>query len=329
MATNQVDYISQSDIRDIYPNIDKYDTKRPIYGWVTTGTSNFYKAYNTGLINVLFFDGIEGTAVTDDPDANYEFRYSEGNDSVEVFINTGSPADMLMESGEDWSNHLDDIRYKASRYVDSWLDSSMPRTAWKNDEDQYDYVLVRTTAMVACYFLISAHDPENEDGLKLKEEYEAILDKINAGDIKLGFEISADSSQGIIRELVASGTLKPVDLRGKYYGNSYDKIRLQVIDAGVIGTSSYSVWVFGNDKLGINQGSQVVTAQKITGEYQDLAGGLQVRFGGSTRTGTDGGTADILNNSAAANDLYEIEVWSVGMEQQDSRQMRSINAVRV
>ena len=169
----------------------------------------------------------------------------------------------------------------------------------------------------------------NEDAIRIKEEYEDVLEKINTGHIKLGFEISADSSQGIIRELVASGRLKPVDLRGKYYGNSYDKILLQVIDAGVIGTSSYSVWVFGNDKLGINQGSQVVTAQKITGEYQDLAGGLQVRFGGSTRTGTDGGTADILNNSAIANDLYEIEVWSVGMEQQDSRQMRSINAVRV
>ena len=31
MATYKPDYCSQSDIRDIYPNIDKYDTKRPIY----------------------------------------------------------------------------------------------------------------------------------------------------------------------------------------------------------------------------------------------------------------------------------------------------------
>ena len=48
----------------------------------------------------------------------------------------------------------------------------MPRTSWKNDEDQYDYVLVRTTAMVDCSFLILAHDPENADGLKLKEYWE-------------------------------------------------------------------------------------------------------------------------------------------------------------
>ena len=330
MATYKPTYASTSDLRDVYPNIDKYDVKTQILGWVTTGVTHFYKSYNTGLINVLFFDGIEGTAVTDDPDANYEFRYSETTDSVEVYIGTGSPADMLMESGEDWSNHLDDIRYKASRYVDSWLDSSMPRTAWKNDEDQYDYVLVRTTAMVACHFLISAHDPENPDGLKLKEDYEEILDKINAGDIKLGFEISADSSQGIIRELVASGTLKPVDIRGHYTGSSYDKVRIEIETAGVIGTAKMSCWAAGNDKLGINKGQQVVTDQIITGQYQSIGvGSLEIRFGASTPTGTTGATADLLTASATLHDVWEVECWSYGMEQQDSRQMRSINAVRV
>ena len=43
-------YISESDLRDVYPNIDKYDAKTPVYGWVTTGVTHFYKAYNTGLI---------------------------------------------------------------------------------------------------------------------------------------------------------------------------------------------------------------------------------------------------------------------------------------
>ena len=50
-------YISESDLRDVYPNIDKYDTKRPVYGWVTTGTPNLYLARNSGLVNQLFVDG--------------------------------------------------------------------------------------------------------------------------------------------------------------------------------------------------------------------------------------------------------------------------------
>jgi len=327
MATNKPTYATESDLRDIYPNIDKYDAKKPVYGWENPST-HFYKSYNTGLINVLFFDGIEGTAVSDDPNANYEFRYSEGNDSVEVYIDTGSPADMLMEAGEDWATHKTDLLYKASRFLDSWLDPSMPRQAWKNDEGEYDYIIIRTTAQICAYFLISANDPDNEDALRIKEEYEDVLEKINAGHIKLGFEISADSSQGIIRELSASGTLKPIDLQGKYHGDKYDKLRVEIEVAGVIGTAQYSVWGLGNDKLGINKGQQIVSSQIINGSYQELANGLEIRFGASTPTGTNGNTADLMTASATLHDVWEVEVWSVGMEQDDSRSIKSINAVR-
>ena len=328
MATNKPTYATESDLRDIYPNIDKYDAKKPVYGWVTTGVSNFYKSYNTGLINVLFFDGIEGTAVSDDPNANYEFRYSEGNDSVEVYIDTGSPADMLMEAGEDWATHKTDLLYKASRYFDSYVDASLPAQMSKNDEGEYPYLVIRTTAQICAYFLISAHDPENEDALRIKEEYEEILDKLINGQIKLDFEKSADSSKGIIRELSASGTLKPVDLRGSYRGGVYDKIRIEIDLAGVIGTAKYSVWVKGNDKLGINKGSQVVTDEIITGEYQSLSGGLQVRFGASKPTGTNGNTDNLMTASATLHDVWEVEVWGVGEELDDARGIKSANLTR-
>ena len=325
---NKVTYATESDLRDIYPNIDKYDAKKPVYGWVTTGTSNFYKAYNTGLINVLFFDGIEGTAVSDDPNANYEFRYSEGNDSVEVYIDTGSPADMLMESGEDWATHKTDLLYKASRYFDSYVDASLPAQMSKNDEGEYPYLVIRTTAQICAYFLISAHDPENEDALRIKEEYEEILDKLVNGQIKLDFEKSADSSKGIIRELSASGTLRPVDLRGSYRGGVYDKIRIEIETAGVIGTAKYSVWTVGNDKLGINKGNLAVDNEVITGEYQSLSGGLQVRFGASTPTGTNGATDNLMTASAVEHDVWEVEVWGVGEEVDDARGIKSAQLTR-
>ena len=328
MATNKPTYATESDLRDIYPNIDKYDAKKSVYGWVTTGVSNFYKSYNTGLINVLFFDGIEGTAVTDDPNANYEFRYSEGNDSVEVYIDTGSPADMLMEAGEDWATHKTDLLYKASRYFDSYVDASLPAQMSKNDEGEYPYLVIRTTAQICAYFLISAHDPENEDALRIKEEYEEILDKLVNGQIKLDFEKSADSSKGIIRELSASGTLKPVDLRGSYRGGVYDKIRIEIETAGVIGTAKYSVWTVGNDKLGINKVNLAGDSEIITGEYQSLSGGLQVRFGASTPTCTNGATDNLMTASATLHDVWEVEVWGVGEEIDDARGIKSANLTR-
>lgn len=331
MATNYPTYATVSDLRDVYPNIDSYDTKSPVYGWEVESGSQ-YRANDCGLINQLFANGKDlGSAQADKASVtvNDEWFYDSTEDTVYYFNSATNPADMLMESGEDWATHKTDMLYKASRYLDSYIDNSLPRQSWKNDEGAFDYIIIRLTAQICAYFLISSHDPENEDAIKIKEEFEMMLDKINAGQVKLGFEISQDSSQGIIRELSASGTLKPIDLRGKYSGNVYDKIRLQIITGGVIGTATYSVWVAGNDKLGINQGSQTITAQKITGGYQTLAGGLQVRFGASTTIGASGATADLLDASGTANDVWEIEVFAVGEEQNDSRSIKSINAVRV
>ena len=91
-----------------------------------------------------------------------------------------------------------------------------------------------------------------------------------------------------------------------------------------------SCWAAGDDKLGINKGQQVVTDQIISGQYQSIGvGTLEVRFGASTPTGTTGATTNLLTASATLHDVWEVECWSYGMEQQDSRQIRSINAVRV
>ena len=80
--------------------------------------------------------------------------------------------------------------------------------------------------------------------------------------------------------------------------------------------------------MGINKGEQILTDQIITGDYQDLAGGLQIRFGASTPTGTNGNTEVLMTASATLHDVWEIECWAVGMEVDDSRSIKSINAVR-
>ena len=140
MATD-FKYASQSDLEMYFSEYHNFDSKHQVFGWTTTGTSNFYKSYNTGLITVLFFDGIEGTAVTDDPDANYEFRYSAGNDSVEVYIDTGSPADMVMEAGQDNATYFDQMLVNASMKLNNLLDrrypTPIPKYAQHDSNTQY------------------------------------------------------------------------------------------------------------------------------------------------------------------------------------------------
>ena len=314
-------YISESDLRDVYPNIDKYDTKRPVYGWVTTGTPNLYLARNSGLVNQLFVDCEDlGDAEANSGvvNVNGEWYFDSALDTVYYFNSASSPVDMLMEAGEDWATHKTDLMAKASRYFDAYVDKALPRSQWKNESNEFDYIIVRTVAQICAYFLISAHDPESVDAEKLKVEYTEILDKINGGEIKLGFEKSRDSSQGFLREVSVntSSTLKPLDLRGHYSG-IYDKIKLKVIDAGTYGASTYSVWVAGDDKLGINEGNQIVTAEKIDGTYQSLSGGLQVRFGSKDKDAV-----------TYANDEYEIEVHGYGEARDDARGITSMNMTR-
>ena len=59
MATSNVAYCTHQDVKDTYPNIDEFDSKTPVYGWVTESISGdtYYVAYDSGLMTYLFIDG--------------------------------------------------------------------------------------------------------------------------------------------------------------------------------------------------------------------------------------------------------------------------------
>ncbi len=74
MATSNIQYCTHRDIKDTFPKINEFDTKRPIYGWekfgdLTLGGSSTddldnYFVWNTGLITQLYFDGTECTSLS-------------------------------------------------------------------------------------------------------------------------------------------------------------------------------------------------------------------------------------------------------------------------
>ena len=116
-----------------------------------------------------------------------------------------------------------------------------------------------------------------------------------------------DSSKGIIRDIqYTQGTspdtgLRPVELRGKATGLSgFDLIELRISTVGALGVGKYSVKVKDSDKL---KNDEVITDEIISGDFQDLAYGLQVRFAG----GSDA-------SEAKSGDKWEIEVYSYSMD---------------
>ena len=315
MATAPI-YCTHKELKRIFPQLDDFDSKTPVYGWVEVST-NKYAAHDSGLVTQLFVDGEDlGAAQSAHTDLNVEgeWFYNSAED-VLYYYSANTPADKLMEAGEEFTTMVTQFRTDASRYLDSKLDPNLPTNQFKDKSGNFDYLIVRTTALLAGTFMIRTTDPTSEMATAMMEEAQANIDDLNNGKAALSHQNTADSAKGVIRDVTYTGTVRPVDTRG-YYAGTYDLIKIKITTGGAIGTAKYSVWVKDGDKLGMNEGNQVVTNRIINGDFQTLTGNLQVRF-----QGTD------FDSTAAVNDVFEVEVsgWS---EEVDSGSLKPIRMTR-
>ena len=175
---------------------------------------------------------------------------------------------------------------------------------------------MRTTALIAATFLIRASDPTSEIANALMDEAQVNIDDLNSGKTSLSWQNTRDASRGVIRDVTyTTGGVRPVDTRG-YWAGTFDVIKVKITTAGNMGTAKYSVWVKDGDKLGMNEGNLVVDDELIDGDYQNLSGGLQIRFGFSS-----------VSALAVLNDTWEIEVMGAG-EHTDASGVKSVSNTR-
>jgi hypothetical protein len=148
------------------------------------------------------------------------------------------------------------------------------------------------------------------------EDAQGNINSLNKGGAALSWQTTGDSSKGIIRDVTyTSGSVRPVDLRGRASGVDYDliKVKISATTAGAIGTAKYNVFVKDGNGL---KNTQLVSEEIITGDYQSLAYGLQIRFGGSTDSSV-----------STANNEWEIEVAGF-QEEVDNSAMNSVKMTR-
>jgi len=295
MATAAI-YCTHKELKRVFPQLDSFDNKKQIYGW-TEVTTNKYAAHNSGIVSQLFADGEDlGPAQSAHTDLNVEgeWFYNSAED-VCYYYSASNPLDKLMEGGEEFTSMVTQYRTDASRYLDSMLDPNMPKEALKDKEGNFDYIIIRTTALLAANFMIKSHDPNSELASALMEEANNNIENINQGRAALSWQVSRDSSQGIVRDVTyTSGKIRPVDTRGEWSG-TYDLIKVKIGTGGVLGTATYNVYVKDGDGL---KNQQVITNEVINGDYQSISGGLEIRFAGTDDSAT-----------ANANDEWEIEVF--------------------
>jgi len=307
-------YITSRDLKDTFPNLDEFDTKKPIYSWVIDSGSR-YVSNDSGLVTQLFVDGKDlGSAQASKAavDANDEWYYEESEDAVYYYNDSSNPDDLLMEAGEDFATLKTRVMKDASDYVDSKLDSTLPREQFLLKDGTYDYLIRRLTSLVAAFFLVKGKEPTSEIAEALFEEATMHIEDLNSGRAKLTFQNTGDASKGIVRQISVSGSLNIVDTRGNYYG-SYDRLKVIVTTGGAMGTAKYSVYAKDTDGL---KNNLVLQDEIINGDYQELAGGLQIRFQGSSDSST-----------ATQNDEWEVEVTGA-YEEVENASMRSVKMTR-
>ena len=307
-------YITHAELKRIFPQLDEFDQKTPIYGWKEV-TSNKYAAHDSGQVTQLFADGEDlGPAQSAHTDLNVEgeWFYNSAED-VCYYYSASTPSDKLMEGGEEFVGMVTQYRADASRYFDSRVDPSLPREQLKDKSGNYDYMVIRSVGLIAAAFMIKTKDHKSELALSFMEEADKNIELLNEGKAALSWQNTADASQGLIRDITyTSGKIRPVDTRGNWNG-TWDLIKVKIGTGGVLGTATYNVYTKDSDGLKQNQ---VVTDEKITGDFQPLAGSLQIRFAGDTDT-----------TQAAANDEWEIEVTGQ-TEYVDSSDMKAIKLTR-
>ena len=305
-VTSTIEYCTDRQVQDVY-SIASFDTKRRLYNWVLEDV-NEYISYNSGLVTVLFADGIDnGSAEASEADVTQtlDWFYDSTGDYVRIF-HTSNPNSMIMEAGEDWATLKTRIRRKASRLIEARLDFRMAREVVKNREGNYPEIIIHATALQFVLLLLKAHDPNNEVIEPFQSELDEIIEGLSSGRIVLPTAISVDSSKGVIREVsVDSGSdLRPVELKGNYSGTGYELLKVIVdsADDTVVGTATYSVYKKSSTAM---KAEQIVTTETINGDFQTLGvGSLYIRWGGD----------DIVTAKVDQNDEYEIELWGEALE---------------
>tara|TARA_R100001163_G_scaffold59078_1_gene47682 strand:+ start:5874 stop:6845 length:972 start_codon:yes stop_codon:yes gene_type:complete len=307
-------YITHAELKRIFPQMDEFDQKTPIYGWTEVST-NKYAAHDSGLVTQLFVDGEDlGPAQSAHTDLNVEgeWFYNSAED-ICYYFSASTPIDKLMEAGEEFVGMVTQYRSDASRYFDSRVDPTLPKEQLKDKSGNYDYIVIRTVGLIASCFMVKSKDHNSEVAQSFMEEAERNIQLLNEGKAALSWQNTSDACQGIIRQnTTIQGALHPVDTRGEYTG-TWDLLKLEIQSGGAIGTATFNV--FGKDSDGLKN-NKIVDNEKITGDYQYIAPGLQIRFAGA---------AD--DSQAHADDEWEIEVMG-RQEYVDTSDLQSIKVTR-
>ena len=283
-----------TDLQAVVGDIDKYDRKRVLpTNWVASGTSNLYYLYNIGSVDQLYMDGAEQTKVSDTPNAMGEYEYQTSADRLDCYIGGSSVTDMnsrVFEAGQDWDGLKTTVCKEQADRIRSYLNRPIYKRGNSTYQGaasrDYDFIVVRINAILACADLVRSQDPERSDVIELMaiaDDGNGLLDKLKRREYVLWNETSFRSESGVISEVSVNasttGYIEDIKMHNPPT-TDYDEVKVIISTSGTfaVGSASgvkYDVYVKDNTGLKMHK---VIDGETITGDYQSLAYGAQIRF---------------------------------------------------
>ena len=286
---------STTDLQAVVSDIDKYDRKRVLPpNWVESGTSNLYYLFNTGYVGQLYKDGAEQTSVSDTPNANNEFEWDSNSDRLQFFmggLSTSSMNSTVFEAGQDWTTLKNTTCKEQASFIRSFLNDraiyKRGNSNYQGAEDRdYDYVIIKSNAILACADLIRSYDTEKAEELyELAMGENGLLTRIKRGDFALWHE-TTKSTQGqpTISEISinsnTTGYIEDIRMIAGPVFTSYDQVIVEIETGGsfVLGTASPVYYnVYTKNATGLKM-TKIVNNKQVNGDYQSLAYGADIRF---------------------------------------------------
>lgn len=246
-----------TDLKSVFVGIEKYQHKERIKEW-TNVSGTIYKKPGTGYQEVVFWEGTQLTAGTNTTPTAGQYYYDSDKDILYVNNSLDPDDDHIVEAGPDWDAFKEVCRNQAQEIVDGYMNKVYetplrPRST--NDHVTtvyYEYPIVRATAALTCYLIISSVNPmdANADALykiainpdPQEEEQKGILNQYADGDLVRQDQTSPRELGKWNIKPYASNTVSVwPQFFGTYSGGIYKEWKVQIDTAGVVGTATYKV----------------------------------------------------------------------------------------
>jgi len=314
-------YCAATDLSKVFTDIGNYDRKLPLSqnDWTVYNASDVDMQQDTGPVGALFRNGVnlgspQINVVACNADGKWYYSNKSGEEVLYCFNIAAASTYTWMVAPTGWYTAQTNAISNASERLEGLLDPKMPRplpeTTRAGSTYDYDWPIVKATALLACIDLVEASAP----GAAVLEDLRTqlfgengIITQINAGIAKLSFEWTRSDGGALeVGAINGATTGRPVDAVGSPTVQ-YNRYKIKIGTGGTItaGTDNTTV-TFGVTDL---EGSTVVSDTVIDQtEYHGIGGGYSARFIPGVYTANDYWWLTVQDQSAApdTSDIYQI-----------------------